>query len=71
MNQQHNGEFEYFIKIDEEIVLSEVNTEPRDFEDMKAYAGDQFHEPANAILKNILIETGLNIYKIELTRVFK
>jgi hypothetical protein len=46
-------------------VFSEVNTDPRNFEDMTAYAGDPFHDPADAFLRNIFISPGFCILMFE------
>ena len=39
--------------VDQNKVCSKTNKRPADFRNVKVYAGNQYHEPANAIVTNL------------------
>ena len=52
-----NGKYYFRIFIDGFNVFSVVNTTPEVFKNVKYYSGDPWSQPANAMIKNLILRT--------------
>ncbi|XP_065662978.1 uncharacterized protein LOC136085586 [Hydra vulgaris] len=63
-----NSEYMYTIKVNEEVVYSDVNYEPKYFKNIKVYASDPLYKTHDGIIKNFFVVNGIsNKHKFSLT----
>ena len=56
--EQTSGSFQYTIRVAGAIVHQKINTEPTEFHDVKVFTGNNYDEPAEALVDNIIIDAG-------------
>ena len=49
---ESNGKHRYYIKLDNKIIHTEINTTPKTFNDMKVYLADPWYNAASAAVRN-------------------
>ena len=55
--RQTDGSYQYTITIDDKIYDQIVNTDPREFKNIKVYTSDNYYLAANALIRNFKINT--------------
>jgi len=56
--EENSGSFQYTIRVAGIIVFQKINTEPTEFRDVKVYTGNNYDDPANAQIDNLIIDAG-------------
>ena len=56
--EESSGSFQYTIRVAGIIVFQKINTEPSVFQDVKVYTGNNYDNPANAQIDNLIIDAG-------------
>ncbi|XP_012558744.2 uncharacterized protein LOC100212894 [Hydra vulgaris] len=54
-----NSEYVYTIRINKEIVFSEINNQVQSFDNVKVYAADPWHDVQNGLIKEFFVVNGI------------